>query len=255
MDTYEQENLFSSSDNTASVASFSAKDAFGCCSSYAACSDAKACLIADRDYSINCLYRKNLEKGHIFYGKNADNFNAALYQSFVDSYHSFPESTAELLRSILYYAFFTKRCIKLIMLADSPEIPALDRAGFVSQVFYPEKVVRKCSMSAMIDACGNLIETANEWAKGKTNPDKWKKRKSVRKELPGVKIAREELSDWIIRFSPETTRKLSEGITFVQLDLSKTLELEEIFKEFIYNKGAIPHPLDTLENDPRFLSQ
>lgn len=254
MNTYEQGDLFSTSDTAASGVSSSAKDAFGCCSRYSACSDAKACLIPDRDYSKNCIYRKSLEQGHIFYGKKADKYNAAVYQSFVENYNALSESAAKLLRGILYYACIKKRGIKQIMLADSPDIPSLERAGFLSQVDHPEKVVKKCSVSAMIDACGNLIEAANEWAKSQTKPDAWKKRKSVRQELPGVKILREELSTWIIRFSPEAMRKLSEGISFVELDLSKTLELEEFFKDCIYKENH-PFNLDTLEKDPRFLSQ
>lgn len=46
---------------------------FGCCSLYKECSDARHCLrdINDPGYS-NCGYRRfNLEKGRIFYGKNA----------------------------------------------------------------------------------------------------------------------------------------------------------------------------------------
>lgn len=254
MDTYEQENLFSSSGNTVSVALSSAKDAFGCCSRYSACSDAKACLIPDCDYSKNCIYRKSLEQGHIFYGKNADKFNVAVYQSFVDNYSVLSANAAELLRGILYYAFIKKRGIKLIMLADSPEIPVLDRAGFLSQVAYPDKVVKKCSVSAMIDACGDLINAANEWAKSQTDSGKWAKRKSVRQELPGVKILRDELSTWIIQFSPESVQKLSEGISFVELDVSKTLELEEFFKDCIYKEDT-PFSLETLENDSRFLNQ
>ena len=49
-------------------------------------------------------------------------------------------------------------------------------------------------------------------------------------------------------------KKLSEGISFVELDLNKTLELEEFFKDCIYNEDT-SFPLDTLENDPRFLNQ
>ena len=44
-------------------------DMFGCCSSYMECSDKKRC-IKDNDFSRNCYYRKNLEMGKIFYGKN-----------------------------------------------------------------------------------------------------------------------------------------------------------------------------------------
>lgn len=253
MDTYEQENLFYLLDHT-SRASSSSKDSFGCCSRYAACSDARSCLIPDRDYSRNCNYRKSLEQGHIFYGKNADNFHADIYQSLVDNYNALSLDATELLRGILYYAFITKRCIRLIMLADSPEIPTLERAGYLTQVERPHIIVRKYTMSAMLDACGSLIETANEWAKSRVALDKWKKRKSVRRDLPGIKITRDELSEWVLRCSPEAMKKLSEGISFVQLDLNKTLELEEFFKDCIYEED-ISFPLDTLENDPRFLSQ
>lgn len=45
-------------------------DTFGCCSSYQKCSDAKKCVRADSMFSLGCTYRKHLEKGRIFYGKN-----------------------------------------------------------------------------------------------------------------------------------------------------------------------------------------
>lgn len=244
MNTNEQEKLFSSS----------IREPFGCCSRYAACSDAKACLIPDRDYSKYCNYRKSLEQGIIFYGKNANKFNAAVYQSFVDNYNALSENAAELLRGILYYSFIKKRGTKLIMLADSPDISVLDRAGFFTQVEHPDIVVRKCSMSAMVEACGSLVETANEWAKAQADPDKWMKRRNVSREFPGVKISREELSAWIIRFSPAAMKQLSEGISFVQLDLNKTIETEEFFMDCIYKDG-VSFTLNTLENDSRFLSQ
>ena len=43
---------------------------FGCCSRYKQCSNAKTCLHEDLLYSQVCMYRKNLEKGLIFYGRN-----------------------------------------------------------------------------------------------------------------------------------------------------------------------------------------
>ena len=43
---------------------------FGCCDKYIKCSDAKKCLHSDLLYSTACMYRKNLESGKIFYGKN-----------------------------------------------------------------------------------------------------------------------------------------------------------------------------------------
>ncbi|MDR1852044.1 MAG: hypothetical protein LBR21_05255 [Propionibacteriaceae bacterium] len=46
-------------------------DAFGCCSLYAECSDARRCLHDNLLYSRKCQYRKNLEAGIVFYGDNA----------------------------------------------------------------------------------------------------------------------------------------------------------------------------------------
>ena len=44
---------------------------FGCCNDFIRCSDVHECLHAEDRFYNNCMYRKNLEAGHIFYGKNA----------------------------------------------------------------------------------------------------------------------------------------------------------------------------------------
>ncbi len=43
---------------------------FDCCSRYEQCSDAKTCIHPDKQRALLCGYRKKLEKGIIFYGKN-----------------------------------------------------------------------------------------------------------------------------------------------------------------------------------------
>ncbi len=43
---------------------------FGCCDKYEKCSDALKCIHVNRLYAKGCTYRKNLEQGRIFYGKN-----------------------------------------------------------------------------------------------------------------------------------------------------------------------------------------
>ncbi|MGN1012614.1 MAG: exonuclease domain-containing protein [Clostridia bacterium] len=44
---------------------------FGCCSRYIECSDSKKCVNTIRELRKGCIYKKNLESGKIFYGKNA----------------------------------------------------------------------------------------------------------------------------------------------------------------------------------------
>lgn len=43
---------------------------FGCCSQFIQCSDAKKCVHKNKLYSMACSYRRNLDAGRIFYGKN-----------------------------------------------------------------------------------------------------------------------------------------------------------------------------------------
>lgn len=43
---------------------------FDCCSRYMECSDAKKCTHPDTAFSIKCGYRKVLNSGRIFFGKN-----------------------------------------------------------------------------------------------------------------------------------------------------------------------------------------
>ena len=45
-------------------------ETFGCCSYYQECSDARKCVRAESMFSLGCTYRKHLEQGRIFYGKN-----------------------------------------------------------------------------------------------------------------------------------------------------------------------------------------
>ena len=49
----------------------STEPSFGCCHLYNECSDARRCISKDKMYATVCSYRKNLESGRIFYGKNA----------------------------------------------------------------------------------------------------------------------------------------------------------------------------------------
>ena len=46
-------------------------ESFGCCSSYEKCSDNRKCLHEGNPEYAGCKYKKNLEAGRIFYGKNA----------------------------------------------------------------------------------------------------------------------------------------------------------------------------------------
>lgn len=54
------------------VDDYSPTERFGCCHRYVECSDAGKCTAPDLFHAKGCFYRDNLEKGKIFYGKNAN---------------------------------------------------------------------------------------------------------------------------------------------------------------------------------------
>lgn len=72
-------NSFSSPVPTVNSNDIALSDATGCCSRYHECSAAKRCLIPERDYARNCLYRKNLAAGCVFYGSAANGFSSELF--------------------------------------------------------------------------------------------------------------------------------------------------------------------------------
>lgn len=43
---------------------------FGCCHLYLECSDQKECVHPNPFHAYSCMYKKNLENGKVFYGKN-----------------------------------------------------------------------------------------------------------------------------------------------------------------------------------------
>lgn len=46
------------------------EESFGCCSKYIECSDNLKCVHDNIRFRVACMYKKNLDNGKIFYGKN-----------------------------------------------------------------------------------------------------------------------------------------------------------------------------------------
>lgn len=91
------------------IAMGNAKDTFGCCSHYRECSEAGHCVIPDRDYSINCTYRRNLERGQIFYGKNSIFLDEAKYKIYLDRINALsPEAKKAFDDLILVFAEYNR---------------------------------------------------------------------------------------------------------------------------------------------------
>lgn len=95
-------------------------DVIGCCGLYLKCSDAKQCLHPDSPVSENCLYRKNLEAGRIFYGKNAFDFSPDAYQELERTVSALTAKEVEtflFITQTFRFMLATQLCVY-----DSPEL-------------------------------------------------------------------------------------------------------------------------------------
>lgn len=90
-------------DNTPATLSADSSDAFGCCSHYRGCSDARACQIPEREYSKNCIYRKKIDAGISYYGKCPDDFSLPVYAEFLRRVDALSPEARKVFDSILLY--------------------------------------------------------------------------------------------------------------------------------------------------------
>ena len=82
---------------------------FACCNYYDECSEKKECLFKNDELHTGCMYRKNLERGNIFYGKNAVNFSHERYEQIYNYYKSLPDNDKVIFNDLMAYFNITRR--------------------------------------------------------------------------------------------------------------------------------------------------
>lgn len=209
----------------------SSADTFGCCSRYRQCSDAGKCLIPEKSYSVNCLYRKSLENGKIFYGKKSINYDPIVYDRFVEAYQELSISEKDVLHSVLHFFFVEKAYTSCELFRDKPEFFILENAGFFKLQIRAHAIVEKCTFDALKESCGNNLTAAAEWSRTLCRTpeeiEKWNRRRSP-------KIHKEELAKWILLNCPSAVSSLCEGFHYIVLSSDTRQELMEFFRDYLY---------------------
>ncbi len=93
----------------------------GCCSKFRDCSIAGHCLQTDEYYK-QCGYRKNLERGNIFYTEKSHNFSRERYDYIESFRNSLDEGKKSAFDEIVIYFEKTKRGTKTCFCLSSPMI-------------------------------------------------------------------------------------------------------------------------------------
>lgn len=126
-------------------------DAFACCSKYEECSATGICpgrfITNERgikvDYSINCAYRKNLEKNQIFFGKNASEFSPSTYSAILEKINALDHRTRRILDALVVdFCEYHRAAHRLIVRNDS--LAQLSDIGFFQFSLLHSSFPRRC---------------------------------------------------------------------------------------------------------------
>ncbi len=205
-------------------------DAFGCCSSYRACSDAGKCVIADRDYSVNCLYRKNLEAGRIFYGKNANAFDRDRYAELcrrVDSLS--PDARSAFDWILIDFSEYHRSARRLIV--RNEYIPELSAVGLFEFLPLGSEFPSLCSCRSFLKPAvvshpeyGPLFKKAQE------------ERKLIKRERKIPRAGTKEfLIYWLNHDGVSLRDQLSEPYRFASLPPDHVLYAEELYLDTLFS--------------------
>lgn len=214
-------------------------DLISCCSRYRQCSDERKCVIPETDYAPKCIYRKNLEKGIIYYGKNAHNFSNEIYKQFLSTYDLFDESLKNEFHNIIEYFCHKKRCIQSELWYHSPFLQQLADLGLI-----------------VLSSCGEKelglynIRFLEKSITDSTLKEQWKKLKAEHQALAKknkVKLnIRPILISWLFEHSPDTAGALTSKFR----NISLSAPLRNYFFELYYDKFHI-NPLEFTAQLPK----
>lgn len=208
---------------------------FGCCHRYRECSDAKHCLCTQDEKSSRCAYRKNLEAGNIFYGRNANGFNIEQFNCYLDRLEQLSPDAQEAFKNLIIAYCWTKRNRHQVLIRNHfiEAIKCLNLFDFSPADSY---IIEKCGYNNF----KNLIKKTDKAAY-----DSFQKYLAKYKQGKTKVNSKEALKQWLNSDGAAIRQKLiapyclASGINYENI----SLYIEEIFREKYFDeveKGMMP---------------
>ena len=218
-----------------------ADDLFGCCAHYRACSDAKRCVISDRDYSNACIYKINLDNGNVFYGKNANDFDINTYNIFISKYTTLAEKEKTLLEQIIIYF---KENGRDVLIYNTSELQHLKNQGFVYCYTKKDEIIK--------DLDYKFLKTFLD-VKAK---DELKRISKERSGNTKAVIKKEDVINWLTEHDiPEFEEYIAKFI-FVYIPYDVRKYMFEIYHDYIIDeKHNIPKLILPRKTEPNFIKK
>ncbi|EPR10126.1 hypothetical protein [Ruminiclostridium papyrosolvens] len=137
-------------------------DSFDCCSSFMKCSDAWGCIHADHPLFANCTYRKKLEAGICFYGKNTNIFEPLKNGKLPDGFVPFQKPQAKVKKEPRPEVYITCYKVPFSVLIRSSNTWSYkldsDSAVLIKDEFDSNNIPYKTSLELLEDLPGDEVD-------------------------------------------------------------------------------------------------
>lgn len=232
-------------------------DSFGCCAYYQECSNARRCVApkykGHEEQAERCFYRRHLESGHIFYGKNADSFSRTRYDQLLKQVDTLSTDARSALDGILIEFLEYRRGIRQSVVWNRciDELASLHLFSFrpLGEDF-PPPAADLSKMYALIEGAGggSAFELAkakrtaerkpllDALAAAKKNGDKAeesrlkKERAKIDEEKPGPRTWG-FLREWLNGEAIELRDRLASPYCMATLPTDQILYAEELYRD------------------------
>lgn len=219
---------------------------FGCCSRYRECSDARRCLAPDIGHG--CMYRRNLEAGRIFYGRNSIYFDPAKYAEITSLISGFSTGALDALDKVLSYICEYRRaatsCVirnQYVYELSSLGVFEIKPLGALFPLYCSSKSL--FSLVQSNESCLSAFREAQAKRKeeNKLLPDGCK--------LPGIKT-KEFLSSWLNTGGAVYRDEMAEPYRILYKRLEHTTHVEELYRErFPFSRSDRMYSMSPLAED------
>lgn len=195
-------------------------EAFGCCSRFRQCSDAGRCLISEQEYSAGCSYRKNLESGRVFYGKNAVGFVPSEYKAFCDRVDGLSDNARTEYFRILVHFWFSEFSVSSALWDNSPALDLLAKDNLCKLSECSDSFLSLCSDKKLRNILSNHPVYGSLW-----------------KEVPagdkGEKRTKAFLCAWIKRNAAPFLSEYSGRYALLSLNPDSRIYSHEYYYDFL----------------------
>lgn len=223
-------------------------DFITCCSKYRDCSAAMKCLNANKALSDRCTYRKKIESGVSFYGKNAIGFDKDEYTRYKSTVSALSPEAYDCYIRLLQLFWVTRRGSPREVLHRFSLFTELETAGLVVLGSAHDHVLSKYKDKPLLAMISNNPVLQLQWKEIEAQL----KQDAVEKKAKFN--FKQSFIPWLKAAAPEIISSLDEAYCFISIPAQHKRYAEEFYIGTIgYAHNDIPSFVFPLETDPVFL--